>query len=158
MYASGLRKQIEALFTDGGFLFEEAEQGGGMLLRSAFLLGEDAALPSITLLISLQEREITVRAFAALPLPAETLPKVGEYLHRVNFGMKTGCFELDYDGGTAYYKIFLDGTNRKIADAELQNAVLLCGRMWRQYGGGLLKLAQGNGDPALLQRQAENNA
>ena len=70
---------------------------------------------------------------------------VGEFLHRANFGLKNGNFEMDYNDGQIRYKTFVKFKDREISQETVEDSVMVGIAMIDRYGKGLLKLMLGDG-------------
>ncbi len=79
----------------------------------------------------------------------KTLPEnfgsVSEYLHRANFGLVHGNFEVDFVDGEVRYKYSVEVDNpNNLSNASLDKCVVLPCLMFNRYGAGLLKLMVGD--------------
>lgn len=72
------------------------------------------------------------------------LPTVSEFLHRANFGLKDGNFEMDYDDGEIKYKTFVNFLNSDVSKEVLQRTMFIGVQMFKQYAKGLLKVMLGD--------------
>ncbi len=86
----------------------------------------------------------------------DNIAKISEYLHRANFGLLEGNFELDYDDGMIRYNMITMCPNgNNLSDRDIQKSVILPCRMFELYGGGLMKLMVGVGSPKELIEDCE---
>lgn len=73
---------------------------------------------------------------------------MAEYLHRVNYGMQNGNFEMDYDDGEVRYKVFTIAKEGNISEDTIRRNILTGVVMFRKYGDGMLKIMTGEkGEP-----------
>ena len=84
-----------------------------------------------------------------LPLlfSSERLPSIAEYLHRVNYRLMNGCFELDYASLQCRYKTALPIKGMLCnSDVEslLSDTITLPCTMWEFFGAGLNKVVKGD--------------
>lgn len=93
-------------------------------------------------LVVLQVTEDAFISYAALyaEVPALRLAYVGEYLHRANYGLPNGNFELDYDDGSIHYKTFLDCPSEVPTARQLDEAFAVPLSVIDRYGDGLMKI------------------
>lgn len=80
---------------------------------------------------------------------------VAEYLHRVNYGLWNGNFEMDYDDGEVRYKIYRNMYNDELSDEVIENSLMTGASMINRYGKGLIKVMSGMGIPKDLVAEAE---
>jgi hypothetical protein len=82
------------------------------------------------------------------PVPDDRLPAVAEYLHRANYDLAIGCFELDWDTGQVRFRTSLDLEGGELGDRQIRNYlyanVLTCDR----YLKGLADVSAGRATPA----------
>ena len=87
------------------------------------------------------------------------LQTVAEYLHRANFGMNNGKFELDYDDGEVRYKSFVDFWGVELNKRIIEDSLFIPIMMFKRYGKNIIKLMLGEGNPAdLISEVEESNA
>lgn len=99
-------------------------------------------------------------AYASLNNKAtsENYGKIAEYLHRANFGLAFGNFEMDYFDGEIRYKYSAEIENpNNISNHALDKCILLPCLMFERYGNGIIKLLVGVGNPEDLINEAEEN-
>lgn len=94
------------------------------------------------------EKSVCCYHIAPINVPEPQRSAVAEYLHRANFGLPDGNFEMDYDEGEMRFKITLQAHDLLYDDkAALQSldyimrlGPAICGR----YGDNLVSVALGN--------------
>ena len=84
------------------------------------------------------------------------LQQVSEYLHRVNFGLNNGNFELDYEDGEIRYKTFVSFENIELSKDIIEESILLPLGMFEKYGMNLLLLMLQKADPKSLAINADS--
>ena len=83
---------------------------------------------------------------------------IAEYLHRANYGLAFGNFEMDYLDGEIRYKYAVEISNpNNISNHILDKCVLLPCLMFERYGSGMMKLMLGVGTPEELISEAEGD-
>lgn len=83
---------------------------------------------------------------------------IAEYLHRANFGLALGNFEMDFTDGEIRYKYSVEVENpNNLSNQILDKCVLLPCFMFERYGNGILTILFGNGNPQKLIEEIENN-
>lgn len=88
--------------------------------------------------------------------PQEKRASVAEYLHRANYGLTHGNFEMDYLDGEIRFKLatFFDDSNT-VSNIMIDRHIYIPCFMFERYGEGILKLLVGEGDPESLISEAE---
>lgn len=88
--------------------------------------------------------------------PQEKRVSIAEYLHRANYGLPHGNFEMDYFDGEIRFKLatYFDDSNT-ISNNLIDRHVYIPCLMFERYGEGILKLLVGEGDPESLISEAE---
>lgn len=72
---------------------------------------------------------------------------VGEFLHRANYGINNGNFEIDYRDGEVRYKTFVSFKNMKLSDEVIEESIMAALATVNRYGKGLIKTMLGEGTP-----------
>lgn len=54
-------------------------------------------------------------------IPTDKLVQAGEYLHRANFGLPIGNFELDFSDGEVRYKTAIDVEGAELTQTQIKN-------------------------------------
>lgn len=95
-----------------------------------------------TCLVVLQITENAFLSYAALneSVPAARIAAVGEYLHRANYGLPNGNFELDCDDGSIHFKTYFDCPDEAPAAKQLTDAFAIPLAVIDHYGDGLLRV------------------
>ena len=88
-----------------------------------------------------------------IPLKAdeEERAKVGEFLHRANYGLKVGGFDFDFEDGEISYRVAIYCGSDEFAppDHEQIDAALSIGLMMvDKYGDALVKVMFGLAEPS----------
>lgn len=71
------------------------------------------------------------------PENSSTLNKIGEFLHRVNIGLITGKFELDYDDGDLWFSVSVPFKNVYPETEVYQRLILIITSMIDRYLPGV---------------------
>ncbi len=86
--------------------------------------------------------------YAYCPIGAgEAKEEVGEFLHRANYGLPYGNFEMDYTDGEIRFKFSLICDDSLPSLDLVEDSILVPARMFRQYGDGLLAVIFGMQEP-----------
>ena len=73
----------------------------------------------------------------------EKMKTMMEFLHRVNFGMKKGCFEFDAEDGEIRFKVHVDCEDIVPSKAMIENSIAISERMVFLYGEGIVGIIYG---------------
>gem|GEM_PF-1480485 len=87
--------------------------------------------------------------YCIFPLrPAEDKrAKVGEYLHRANYGLNIGNFEMDYEDGEIRYKANILCGDQIPEMSRIERLVDVGMDMINRYAPGILRIMYGNAEP-----------
>ena len=100
--------------------------------------------------------DFTVYAYCAMKAADESRAAVAEYIGRANYGLRSGCFEMDYRDGEVRYKVY---TNHRgydhVNDALIEAAIFIPANMMERYGDGLAAICLGFSDPITEIEKAE---
>lgn len=81
--------------------------------------------------------------------------KIAEYLHRANYGMRNGNFEMDYTDGEIRYKTFVGFEGIKLSAKIVERSILVPIFMFEKYGINLYRIILDDDDPKQLIENVE---
>ncbi len=84
---------------------------------------------------------------APVKAPDAVLSAVVEYTTRANYGLRIGCFEVDYTDGEVRYRSSLDFENETLTPGLIRNAIYPAVHTMDFYLPGLLAVMYGNKTP-----------
>ena len=125
--------------------------------RAIFSAGMDmgSAIGNVALKILVGNTRYNVYAILNNKVEPRFFPQVAEYLHRANYCLLNGNFEIDYDDGEIRYKTYVNFKNTTISEEIIRDSILVPFFMFDKYGKNLLKLMVDTGDPYQLILDAE---
>lgn len=88
--------------------------------------------------------------------PAEKLGAVAELLHRANYGMHIGNFELDFGDGEVRFKTSIDTEGDEPSVALYRNLIYMNCMMMDRYLPAILKVIAGDTEPSAAIEEVEN--
>lgn len=90
-----------------------------------------------------------IQAFAVSPISADEKARanVAEFITRVNYSMKIGKFEMDYDDGMVRYYCCLPCTEGEPSMSDVERVIDIPFIVMKRYGDGLVKNMMGFGNP-----------
>ena len=94
---------------------------------------------------------------ARLPweIPDRNRLEVAEYLHRANYGLLLGSFEMDYDDGDVRFRSAMVRENRPVDESILDRYIKTPAAMLGQYAAGIRAIVQ---DGEIARRALEYSA
>ena len=145
-------KKIKDFFekNEWNYLFDEKKSVFNFGLNMGGTLG------SLDFYIVVKEDSYTVYAILNNKAELDKINQVAEYLHRANYGLRVGNFELDYDDGEIRYKTYIDADFTEITDKTIMMSIFIPGDMFNKYGKGLLEVMLGEANPKELIDKIEN--
>jgi hypothetical protein len=104
------------------------------------------------------EEEEQFAFFSIVPVlvPPESRAVVAEYLHRANFNLILGNFEMDMDTGEVRFKTSIDFEGDELSFELFRPVVYANLSMMERYLPGLLQVAQDGADPKQAIADAED--
>lgn len=86
-----------------------------------------------------------------------SIANVAEYLHRANYGLRNGNFELDFNDGEVRYKVHVNCDGIDVSEQIIFESIFVGVSMIEKYGIYLLKLMLGIGNPQEYIDDIENH-
>lgn len=80
---------------------------------------------------------LCVSPLSADPKDEQCMREMGRFLHRINYGMHQGTFEMNVDSGKLQYKVYVDCENMLPSEAVIYNSIRCPVEMFRCYGEGI---------------------
>lgn len=86
--------------------------------------------------------------YALCPLGADmddetTVREVSEFLHRANYGLRAGNFEMDFHDGEIRYKTYCYAKDSLPSVEAIQKSIFYPAAMFERYGDGILSILFG---------------
>lgn len=100
-------------------------------------------LGNIKVFIFLEEDGYNVYLLMNTKVEKEKYAAVAEFLHRANYGLRAGNFEMDYRDGEVRYKTYVDFKNININEEIVVRSIFVGADMINRYGKGLMKVMLG---------------
>ena len=116
----------------------------------------NGAIGKLHIYIRVRETFYTVYTIFNSYAEENNIAYVAEYLHRANYGLINGNFELDYEDGEIRYKTFVDFEDATISEEIVRDSILLPVFMFDKYGKNLLKILTGGDNPKQLIDEIDN--
>ncbi len=104
-------------------------------------------LGNVRMYISLEKNSYNVYMILNSKVEQEYYVTVGEFLHRANYGLQNGNFEMDYRDGEIRYKTYVNFENIVISEEIVENSIFVGIAMLGRYGKGMLKIMLGESTP-----------
>lgn len=147
-------KLIKDFFDHDGWKYKFDEES------NTFLTGVQMRGPlgSLKIVVSVKERRYNVYAILNANATIENLPAISEYLHRVNYGLIDGNFELDFNDGEIRYKNIVNLNNLRLTRKTIAYSIYVPVLMFDQYGNGLIRLMLGEGTPLQIIEEIKDDS
>lgn len=131
---------IKSFYDDNNwkYIFKEEDH----VFLSELSMGN--VIGTIKIFIFIQQDHYTVYTVINSKVEEEHYPTVAEFLHRVNYGLNNGNFEIDYNDGEVRYKAFVNFEDSNISERVVEDSILVGPAMVNRYGKGLLKVMLGD--------------
>ena len=74
---------------------------------------------------------------------SEMMVQMAEFICRANYGLKNGCFELDFRGGEIRFRSYVDCENLLPSTAVVKNSLHCTAAMIKRYAPGIVDIIFG---------------
>ena len=138
-YSNEIVNVVKQFLTDDDWHYSFDEECGifdfGLNVRSK--------IQKIKYLIDVKEDEIVV--YGICPIGADhddekMMAQMAEFICRANFGLKNGCFELDFRDGEIRYKSFIDCDEVLPSTEVVKNSIYCAAAMYKRYAAGITSI------------------
>lgn len=86
----------------------------------------------------------------------DSMEEMAEFLHRANYGLAFGNFEMDFNDGEIRYKMSLNCVDSLPGADAIEDVLYLPLSMFERYGDGILTVAMGLAEPEEAIRKIED--
>lgn len=123
-----------------------------------FSLDIGGRLKSIDCLILVEKKEVLIYGISPLKADcdnAQEMAKMAEYIVWVNYGLKNGGFEMDYNDGEIRYSSYVDCDNLIPSEEVVDNSIHYVASMFKVYAQGMIDVICNGKDPRLAVHDCE---
>ncbi len=131
-------EKFEKFFKEEEWKYKITKKGKNKRIFE-FGINLDDTIGSLRMFISLTKFDYVVIAVINNKATVKKRKVVAEYLHRANYGIKCGNFEMDYNDGEIRYKTYVNFENTDISQDVLSESIYIPIAMFKRYGDGLLQ-------------------
>lgn len=108
-----------------------------------FWISLSSVIKSFHYIITVRDNSIVV--YGVCPIGpdsqnAEQMRLISEFLCRANFGLRNGCFELDFNNGEICYKSYIDCQDSHLSKNALRDSISCIYLMLKRYLPGIISL------------------
>ena len=121
-----------------------------------FGINMDSVLGSLDYYIIVRDNSYTVYTTLNSKAETETIDLIAEFLHRANYGLRIGNFEIDFDDGEIRYKVYVETSISNLTDEVIGRSIFIPASMFEKYGKGLLEIMISKGNPKSIIEKIEN--
>ncbi len=100
-------------------------------------------LGNIRMVIYINENDYNVYIILNSKAEKKYYSNISEFLHRANYGLRDGNFEMDYRDGEIRYKSFVNFKNIEISEDVVDESIMVGVAMIERYGKGILRIMLG---------------
>lgn len=138
-YSEELADLVKKFLDEDGWAYSFNEDTGTF----KFDLRIKSKLQKISYVVGVREAEIL--AYGVCPIiadsdSAEMMSRMAEFICRANYGLKNGCFELDYRDGEVRFKSYIDCRGTIPSQEVIKNSIYCAAAMFRRYGDGIVSV------------------
>mgnify|MGYP000702488914 CR=1 FL=1 len=108
-----------------------------------FGLRVKSKIQKINYIVDVHEDEIVV--YGMCPIGADhtdsnMMAQMAEFLCRANYGLKNGCFELDFRDGEIRFRSFIDCEDLMPSTEVIKNSIHCTAAMFKRYAPGIVDI------------------
>ena len=141
-YSDEIVNVIKKFLTDDDWHYSFNEDTGifrfGLKIRSK--------LQNISYVIDVHNQEFIVYGICPICvdwMDAEMMVQMAEFICRANYGLKNGCFELDFRDGEIRFRSYVDCENHLPSDAVVKNSIYSTAATIKRYAPGIVDIIFG---------------
>lgn len=149
---------VKTFFEEDDWKYEFHEDGS--CFTGGLGLGKECKINAVRFFISVHDDHLICYHICNINAQKSNSAAVGEFLHRANYGLNRGNFEMDYNDGEIRYKHWLSLNDIKEDAFDAMRALLFIGaQMFATYGDGLLAVIFGFKTPeeAIAECEQDND-
>lgn len=138
-YSIELANIVKQFLTEDDWNFSFDEERGifkfGLRIRGK--------IHNLKYFIGIRKNEIIV--YSICPIGAdeednEMMTEMAEFLHRVNWGIRNGCFEFDFRDGEIRFRSYIDCDKTIPSTKSIKNSICCAAAMFEKYGAGITSI------------------
>ncbi len=154
-YSEKIFKAVEEYLTEKDWKFKTMEDRG--VIQTGLRLRNKLKSTDIAFRIHQEDFVITLVLPIGAGEEAEDLARVNEFLTRANYGMRRGCFEMDFNDGEVGFRIsqYCDEGQSPSSDA-IEDTLFIGVAMVERYGDAFLKVVYDLATPEEAVDEAES--
>ena len=144
--AEMIKAAVEDYFETDGLNYEPFDEDN--VARTGF--GVKTKFGHVDVLFIAYDNNLIIHTFIPLKAEEEDRAKVGEFLLRANDGLKTGCFDFNFENGRISYRVSIFCGSKEFSPPtyeQIDYAVLISVSTVQRYGNALMKVIFGFLEP-----------
>ena len=154
MAAAQILQWVRQAFDQRGYRYKADEEEND--IEMTFSL--DSKLKKCTIRIRCRDDHYDVNTYIELQADEECRQRVAEYITRANYGLRYGCFEMDFRDGEIRYNLPMDCQDRTSLSTDLViKSIMIPMQMFERYGDGLVAVMYGFKTPEEAIKEAESD-
>lgn len=122
------------------------------------IFGVESKFGHVTVFFHAYKDKLIIKSMLPLSAEEDDRAKVGEFLHRANYGLMIGNFDFDYRDGEISYRVPIYCGRDEFAPPtyeQIDFAVIISLMMISKYGNSLIKVIFGLAEPEDAAEAAE---
>lgn len=138
-YSNDLVNIVKQFLVDDDWHFSFDESTGAF----DFGLRVKSKIQKINYIVDVHEDELIV--YGMCPIGADhtdanMMAQMAEFLCRANYGLKNGCFELDFRDGEIRFRSFIDCEDLMPSTEVIKNSIHCTAAMFKRYAPGIVDI------------------
>lgn len=139
MYSIEIANIVKQFLTEDSWNFSFDEEHGIF----KFGLRIKGKIHSLKYFISIRTNEVIVYGICSIGVEEEDnkmMMEMAEFLHRVNWGLRNGCFEFDFRDGEIRFRSYIDCDKTLPSIESIKNSIFCTAAMFEKYGAGITSI------------------
>ena len=138
-YSDALANVVKQFLTEDEWYYSFDEARGIF----DFGLKIESKIQRIRYIIDVKEDEMVIYGICPIGVDhndEKMMAQMAEFICRANFGMKNGCWEVDYRDGEIRYKSYIDCDNMLPSTQVIKNSIYCIETMYEHYAHGITSI------------------
>lgn len=139
VYNTQIADRINAVFKQLDWRFRFDHEHG--IFRTGVSI--DGPITDIQIFIDVREDDFLVIGISPIRpdiKKPEMMARMAEFIARANYGLKNGCFELDYQDGEIRYRCYVDCDGVLPSDEVIIHCIFITQAMIKRYASGIANM------------------
>ena len=147
-----ISRQIQRFLDEKELRYSVSEEGDSI----SFSFKLDCKLNGCNFRVFCRDGNYSLNCFIQICADEDSRINVSEYITRANYGLRYGCFQMDFSDGEISYRMAVNCEGyTDIPEDVIMSCIMIPTRMFETYGDGLVAVIYGFKTPEEAVIEAE---